>query len=235
MKRLIPFLLLSVLLTERGYSSPKAEFYSEGAYWSGTSAVSNSIFARAFADLNKALQPFLQMGAEQNFGDQENGNFYLSPGIHWRKDFLKVYGEHRFHQNNNENLTSHEWRALLMLGNTLDFPLRFSAAFIPFWEPYFELLLSSNENNNILFQALSRLGLRYQISSRTSTDFFVEPYLSYLQNKLGDSDQFQVRPSLRARTCFGSFCMSFSAARLVPVGNDIDQGFRFLATLGGMI
>ncbi|MFM8268970.1 MAG: hypothetical protein ACKN9V_02185 [Pseudomonadota bacterium] len=215
--------------------SLRAEFFSEGAYWSGNSSGTNSTFARAFAGWNPQFQPFLQMGSEQTFGAQGNGEIYFSPGVHWHSDYLKMYGEHRFHQRNNENLANHEWRALFVLGRTIDFPIFPQESWLMFVEPYSELLFSTNRNNYVLLQALSRFGLRYQLASQISTDFFVEPYVSYTQNQVGESGLFQVRPSLRAKTCFDSLCIAVSAARLIPTGSSPDQGFRLLATIGGMI
>lgn len=236
MKWFVLLSLLSVIaLAESRDSKLRAEFFSEGAYWSGLSLGSNSTFARAFAGWDPQIQPFVQMGAEQAFGEQGNGELYFSPGLHWHSDIFKIYGEHRFHQTKNEMVERHEWRALFVLGHMIDFPLSAQESWIVFIEPYSELLFSTKKDNHVLLQAMSRFGFRYQLASQTSTDLFIEPYVSYLQNEVGDNGLFQVRPSVRAKTCVDTVCFAVSAARLLPTGGDEDQGFRFLATIGGMI
>ncbi|NBX76991.1 MAG: hypothetical protein EBQ92_10590 [Proteobacteria bacterium] len=214
---------------------PRAEFFSEGAYLSNTETLSNSVFARAFTKLTNRVHPFLQMGTEQIAAEQTTADLYFSPGIKFNADLVKIYGEHRLHQRTQENATSHEWRVLFVIGRTVEIPTPLGTEISAFWEPYSELLLSTADENQVLFQGLSRLGIKYQLGRETSTDLFIEPFLSLLQNSVGDENHFQIRPSVRARTCFDGVCLGISAARMLPTGTDRDQGFRFLATLGGMI
>lgn len=216
-------------------TSPRAEFFSEGAYWSNSATLSNSVFGRAFAKVTQAIQPFLQMGTEQTVAEQTSADLYFSPGIKVSSDLLKIYGEHRVHQKNVESSVVHEWRVLFVVGKTLELPTAVGSDVIAFWEPYSELLLSTADDNQFNFQGFSRVGLKYQFTPQTSTDLFIEPFVSVLQNTAGDTNSFQIRPSLRAKTCFESVCLTFSAARMIPTGSDVDQGFRFLATVGGMI
>lgn len=235
MKRIIILFFSLTTFAAAPDLTPQVEFFSEGAYWSGASIGSNTVFARAFAGVKPSLQPFLQMGSNQTFGEQGGDDIYFSPGIHWRFNLLKVYGEHRFHQKSSENSLTHEWRVLFVLGNTIDLPLKLQKPLVVFWEPYSELLLSSDQDNKVLFQGFSRLGLKYPFTNQTSTDVFLEPYLSFLQNSGGDTNDFQLRPSVRFKTCFDQICMSLSASRLFSTGSDLDPGFRFLAMLGGLI
>lgn len=231
---LIAVLLLRPSLAEEPVI-PNAEFFSEGTYWSGVSVLSNAVFARAFAPVGKSIKPFIQLGNERFFGEQGSSDLYWAPGLHWNLDFIRVFGEHRFHQKSELDSTQHEWRLLLVTGKRVDLPLSGSSQFLAFWEPYAELLFSSLKNTNLWLQGFSRVGIRYQLSDQISTDLFVEPYLSVLQNGVGDIEQFQIKPSLRATSCFETLCFTLSAAKVVIHNEKTDPGFRFLATLGGMI
>jgi hypothetical protein len=229
--------LMSAALIAKGETSPgpRAEFFSEGAYLSNSATLTNSVFARAFAKVTSSIHPFFQLGTEQTVAEQTTADLYFAPGVKVNADFLKIYGEHRVHQRNVENSNFHEWRVLFVVGKTLEFPTAIHSSVSGFWEPYSELLLSTADDNQVLFQGFSRIGIKYQVGAKTSTDLFVEPFLAVFQNSSGDSNSFQIRPSIRARTCFENICLSLSAARMIPTGADADQGFRFLANLGGMI
>jgi hypothetical protein len=229
--------LMSAALIAKGETlqGPRAEFFSEGAYLSNSATLTNSVFARAFAKVTTSIHPFVQLGTEQTVAEQTTADLYFAPGVKLNADLLKIYGEHRLHQRTADNSNLHEWRVLFVVGKTLEFPTPIHSSVSAFWEPYSELLLSTAHENQVLFQGFSRVGIKYQVGAKTFTDLFVEPYLSFLQNTSGDSNSFQIRPSVRARTCFENICLSLSAARMIPTGVDSDQGFRFLANLGGMI
>lgn len=221
--------------TQGLWATPAAEFYSEGDYRTGSATLFNSVFARAFAPSGQNLVPFLQMGAQQTLGNNNYGDVYIAPGIHWREDFWGIFGEHRFHSTQNQGLSDHEWRALLVFGKRFSYPMTTYSRFVAFLEPYSELLFSSHENHHVFLQGFSRLGLGYQITSTTMTDVFVEPYLNFLRNRVGDSHLFELRPSIRTQTCFQQVCLSVSASRLISLEGLLDPGFRFLATIGGVI
>lgn len=236
MKRLWGLLLLTACLSARtSFPVPQAEVYSEGIYWPGSSVISNSVFARTFSRSTPVVHPFFQMGIDQTFGDQARGDLYIAPGLHFQKSFFTVFGEHRFHQYTTDLSSNHEWRALLIAGDMILSSLGRENSFLPFWEPYSELLLSTHRDYHISFQGMSRLGIRFLFSPQSSTDLFLEPYLSFLRNTWGELTQFQLRPSARAQFCHDALCLSLVAARFFPMTGERDPGFRFLATLKGTI
>ena len=231
---LISLICLKVLQAGEPFT-PQMEFFSEGSYWSGTSDISNTVLARAFARVGGTVQPFLQMGSEQFFGVSNRSDLYVSPGLHWNLKYLRVFGEHRFHQSNWAESHENEWRLLLVSGSIVERPLSDKSRVYAFWEPYSEFLLSSDARRGASFQGLSRVGFKYQISGQTSTDLFVEPFIAFFRNQFGAMEQYQLKPSLRARTCLDSICMALSAARIVSLNEETDPGFRFLATVGGFL
>ncbi|NBX92708.1 MAG: hypothetical protein EBQ85_05685 [Proteobacteria bacterium] len=236
MKRmLLPWIFVAQLWAAESPLVPSAEFYSEGSYRSTSAVLSDSVFARAFMTFSHQFQPFVQVGTEHTLAEQERLDLYISPGLKLNTKLLKLFAEHRLHQTNIIDSIIHEWRLLLVVGRTVALPTHLHPRIYALWEPYGELLLSNNEDNNVLFQGFSRVGLRYQLSSTTGTDLFIEPFVSSLQNNIGHTTSFQIRPSMRAQTCFDRICLNFSVARLLSLGQEPDQGFRFLAAIGGSI
>jgi|LakMenEpi03Aug12_release.lakeMendotaPanAssembly.Ray.scaffolds.fasta_scaffold231109_1 hypothetical protein len=239
-----------VLESACAFSTSHTEVYSESAFFSPRSIFWNTLSARTFPAWEWTISPYLQLGSEQAMGSERSGYIYWAPGLNWTYNQLRVFGESRFRSETNELQSPtviqnpHDFRILLTLGDYQDSPLVPKDNFFAFWEPYSEVLYTSRDSDNIIFRGFTRVGLRYKFTSSTYTDLFVEPTLAV--DRIGHfyNNHLDIKPSLRAGHCTGELCISVSAARLFPQYLDgliqdsqwtSEEGFRFLATIGGPI
>jgi len=212
---------------------PSAEFYSEGIYRIQSTKLSNNLFARFFAPVGLSISPFVQMGADQSWGQPESRDLYFSPGLAWDLKTLKIFGEHRIHQSSSIENETGEWRLLIFSGFKSSQSLARGRNWLFFVEPYTEMLISSSETSLGVWNGWVRLGLEHPFTPDLGFQVFLEPQLSLSEKAKDLFFSSQLRPTARIRGCINRFCLALSAAQFFYFERNKEPDLMFLASFGG--
>ena len=229
------------------------DLYTEQAFLARENVVQQTTRLRLFETSQERVRPYLTAGSElmtagSGSSSLDTGGSYAYAGggvrlgrgaFQWLNE-VRVRGFYKSRPNTRETF---DVRSLIVLAHLLEAPLLSGSAFAFLFEPYFELLYTSADLNNVISAGYIRTGVRYRLDKSVAMDLFLEPYATFDRVHHFYNNRADIKPTFRLQlnsgTIGGSLLISYLWNSYFDRG-DLDvnpyrlrnEGVRVLAVVG---